>query len=158
MKLEDILKPERTILGASGASKKKVLEYISETAVIDSPSLSDRDVFEILVARERLGSTGIGNGVAIPHGRLSNSDQIIALLVLLDEPIDFDAIDRQPVDLFFTLLVPEEDTEQYLKTLATLAQVFQSAEALDAIRSAEDSSQLYETMITYYSKIASASD
>lgn len=99
MELCTILRPECTTCATPG-SKKKVLELISDLVAAQYPTLSSQEIFESLVAREKMGSTGIGNGIAIPHGRLADIDQPIAILIKCEEPIAFDAIDKQPVDIF----------------------------------------------------------
>ena len=103
-------------------SKKKILEQIAHLASEKLPHLSSADVLESLMNREKLGSTGIGEGIALPHSRLPHCEDTLGALFLLDEPIDFDSIDRKPVDLVFVLLVPEEATEQHLQTLSMLAE------------------------------------
>ncbi|WP_352288961.1 PTS sugar transporter subunit IIA, partial [Psychrobacter sp. GW64-MNA-CIBAN-0177] len=93
---------------ATPGSKKKVLELISNLVAAQYPTLSSQEVFESLLAREKMGSTGIGNGIAIPHGRLTTIDHPIAIFIKCEEAIAFDAIDKQPVDLLFALLVPAD--------------------------------------------------
>jgi len=116
MELRTILRPECTTCATPG-SKKKVLELISDLAAAQYPTLSSQEIFESLVAREKMGSTGIGNGIAIPHGRLTDITQPIAILIKCEEPIAFDAIDKQPVDILFALLVPADQCQQHLSTL-----------------------------------------
>ena len=104
-------------------------------------------IYENLIARERLGSTGFGNGIAIPHCRLEDCHQAIGALLQLDGKIDFDALDGQPVDLIFVLLVPQEATEQHLQILKMLAGKLDNAELRDALRAAPDADALYRVMV-----------
>ena len=120
MQIDHILTPERTFAGVQGGSKKRVLELIGKL-VAQHTNLDPDAIYENLIARERLGSTGFGNGIAIPHCRLEDCHQAIGALLQLDGKIDFDALDGQPVDLIFVLLVPQEATEQHLQILKMLA-------------------------------------
>lgn len=144
MDLSTLLSPDCTRRAVDGSSKKKVLELIGQLA---SPRLSGTtsfDVFESLLNRERLGSTGIGLGVAIPHGRLASANKPVAILMTLSDPIDFDAIDNQPVDIIFALLVPEDEHEQHLQTLASVAQRLNDKNCTRALRDAQSDQDLYE--------------
>jgi PTS system nitrogen regulatory IIA component len=100
-----------------------------------------------LIARERLGSTGLGNGIAIPHGRLKNGQQTIAAFMQLSTSIDYDSVDNAPVDLLFALIVPENSTEEHLNTLATLAEMFSNTETLNKLRQSSSSEEMY-TILT----------
>ncbi|WP_430461378.1 PTS IIA-like nitrogen regulatory protein PtsN [Thalassolituus sp. LLYu03] len=140
----DILAPERTLIDVPVTSKKKLLEFLAEFVAEQLDGASSDDIFDRLFSRERLGSTGIGEGIAIPHCRLAQCSEAIGILLRLSEPVDFDAIDNRPVDLVFALLVPEEATEQHLQILATLARNFSDAEYRDALRNAPDASRLYQ--------------
>ena len=124
MKITDILSPDYIACAATPASKKRALEEISELIAGNISPLSPDDIFDSLLSRERLGSTGIGHGVAIPHGRVHNVDKTVGAFLQLSNGIDFDAVDNQPVNLLFALLVPEESTDEHLKVLATLAEMF----------------------------------
>lgn len=144
MQITEILTPERTRCGVPGGSKKRVLEYLSNF-LAEQDELADPGVlFEQLLARERLGSTGIGEGVAIPHCRLPGLDQTTGILFKLDEAVDFDAIDGDPVDLVFALVVPEEDCEEHLKTLASIAEMLQDPAQRARLRSSNSDSALYQ--------------
>ena len=115
MNITDLLIPERVTCCHDVGSKKRLLEYISELLANSSLKLSQNDIFNALLSREKLGSTGLGKGVAIPHGRMTSLEKPVCAFVKLDTPIDFDASDGQPVDLIFTLLVPEDSTEEHLQ-------------------------------------------
>ncbi|MGQ4276672.1 PTS IIA-like nitrogen regulatory protein PtsN [Pseudidiomarina sp. E22-M8] len=144
MDLSSLLSPDCTRRAVSGSSKKKVLELIGQLAAPRLSGTTSFDVFESLLNRERLGSTGIGLGVAIPHGRLSSANKPVAILMTLAEPIDFDAIDNQPVDIVFALLVPEEEHEQHLQTLAAVAQRLNDKSCTRALREAHDDQELFD--------------
>ena len=146
MQIDHILTPERTFAGVQGGSKKRVLELIGKL-VAQHTNLDPDAIYENLIARERLGSTGFGNGIAIPHCRLEDCHQAIGALLQLDGKIDFDALDGQPVDLIFVLLVPQEATEQHLQILKMLAGKLDNAELRDALRAAPDADALYRVVV-----------
>lgn len=146
--IDSILTPERTIKNAPASSKKKVLEYLGSFIADHIPESSADDIYERLLNRERIGSTGIGEGIAIPHCRLKQCDKTFSVLLHLEEPVDFDSIDQQPVDLIFALLVPEEATDEHLQTLSMLAQKLSQAEYREALRNAPDSVALFTQAIS----------
>jgi PTS system nitrogen regulatory IIA component len=141
--ISQILTLERTQLGAQCTSKKRVLEHISDFLADNIPDSQSDHIYERLIAREKLGSTGIGEGIAIPHSRLQDCDDTLGALFVLEEPVDFDSIDRQLVDIVFVLLVPEEATEQHLQTLSMLAQKFNDEAFRASLRSAKTTEELY---------------
>ena len=149
MQLQTILTPERTVTGVPGTSKKRVLENIAEIICNDVSYLEPDELFSALLARERLGSTGIGEGIAIPHCRIANCTSTIGTLVKLETPVDFEAIDDKPIDILFVLLVPEEATDEHLLTLKTLAELFSQAEFRKSLRNAEHNEALYHAAIEY---------
>ncbi|MEH6651478.1 MAG: PTS IIA-like nitrogen regulatory protein PtsN [Motiliproteus sp.] len=149
MLIHGTLVRERCFFGVPGNSKKRVLERLSELICEQVPSLDAEEVFSGLVGRERLGSTGIGEGIAIPHCRLESCTETTGALIRLQEPIDFDAIDSQPVDLLYVLLVPTEATEAHLQTLAALAEMFSKAEVRNLFRDTESAEQLYKAAVDY---------
>jgi len=142
--ITDILSAERTQIDVPVSSKKKLLEYLGEVISTQLSGSTADDIFERLLGRERLGSTGIGEGIAIPHCRLKECNQAFGVLLRLENAIDFDSIDRQPVDLVFALLVPEEATEEHLQVLSMLARNFSEATFRNALRNAPDACQLYK--------------
>lgn len=145
MELSTILRPECTTCATPG-SKKKVLELISDLIAAQYPSLSSQEIFESLLTREKMGSTGIGNGIAIPHGRLTNISHPVAVLIKCEEPISFDSIDKQPVDILFALLVPADQCEQHLSTLSAMAQKLNDKLILKQLRKTQDGSELYQVI------------
>ena len=157
MRVRELLTPERTHHHLQGVSKKRLLDQVAELASQASPGLQEQEVFEALIARERLGSTGIGEGIAIPHCRLSSCDKPTGLLVSLDEAIDFDAVDARPVDLIFVLLVPEDNPEQHLKTLSHLAALFNEPSFRNDLRKATSAEHLFRTAIDSEAELQLAS-
>ncbi|WP_299790772.1 PTS IIA-like nitrogen regulatory protein PtsN [uncultured Shewanella sp.] len=145
MELSKILQPECTTCATPG-SKKKVLELISDLAAVQYPTLTSQEIFESLLAREKMGSTGIGNGIAIPHGRLTNITQPVAVLIKCEAPISFDAIDKQPVDILFALLVPADQCEQHLSTLSSMAEKLNDKQIVKQLRKTHDESELYQVI------------
>jgi len=149
MELEDILSPERCHCRLAGVSKKRLLTNISQLVAENTTELGAGEVFNALMAREQLGSTGLGNGIAIPHCRVSQCQDIICMLITLDSAIDFDALDGKPVDLLFVLLVPEQKTDDHVKTLAGLAALFNDEDFCYTIRHTQDSEDLYNIAVTF---------
>ncbi|MED5609867.1 MULTISPECIES: PTS IIA-like nitrogen regulatory protein PtsN [Pseudomonas] len=147
IRLEQILSPGRSLVNVPGGSKKRVLEQIANLVVKDLPGLDAQDIFESLVARERLGSTGFGNGIAIPHCRLTGCKAPISAILHLDAPVDFDALDGAPVDLLFVLLVPEAATEEHLELLRQIASMLDRSEVRDRLRRASDGDALYQIVV-----------
>ncbi len=141
-----MLTPERTLCGLKGTSKKRILELASEIIAEQCQSLSSEEVFAGLLGRERLGSTGIGDGVAIPHCRLGNCQEAVGYLVTLENGIDFDAIDSKPVDLIFILVVPEEACDEHLQTLASAAELFSQESVRQQLRNSSDNLSLYNAI------------
>ncbi|CAM0556850.1 Nitrogen regulatory protein [Vreelandella titanicae] len=144
MTLETILPPERVLFDVPGGSKKRVLEFYSTFIAQNIPSLDSQEVFSRLIGRERLGSTGIGNGVAIPHARSPHCNAPIAGFLKLAEAIDFDAIDGDPVDLVFVLLVPEEADDTHLSLLGQVATIMNDADTRQQLRKAASQRELLE--------------
>lgn len=148
MNIESILTPGRTLCGASGSSKKRVLENIANFICEDVTTLKPIELFDGLIARERLGSTGLGNGIAIPHCRNQSCNKIIGSLIKLENAVDFDAIDNQPVDLLFVLLVPEEANDEHLKALAKIAELFSDNRFCQQLRNCNDNASLYQLSVS----------
>jgi len=146
MLISDLLGSESIRLGVEISSKNRLLEIISEQLARDSGDLSAREIFEGLCARELLGSTGLGKGVAIPHGRVRGNHAIQASFIRLKKPLPFDAIDGEPVDLLFAMTVPENSTEDHLQLLAHVAELFSDPQLLKALREAESSSALLQLL------------
>ncbi len=146
MSITSLLATDQIFTKADISSKKKLLEYVAEKAA-DELALPQQAIFNKLLERERLGSTGLGQGFAVPHARLDNLTRAHACFVKLDEAVNYDAMDQQPVDLFFVLFIPEASTEEHLQILASLARIFSQPEVSQKIRetqSAEDIIRLIE--------------
>ena len=145
MQLVSILDPARTRCGAEAASKKRVLEILSELLVQGTTDpVTPHAVFDCLVARERLGSTGLGHGVALPHARLSQADEPVGAFLKIERGVDFDAPDGGRVDLVFGLLVPEDSTEEHLEILSQLAALFHEEELRRKLREASTGEDAFE--------------
>lgn len=154
MQIGELLSLDRVVVDADVASKKRTLELLSGLLSNSSPELSSNDVFDTLLARERLGSTGLGAGVAIPHGRLKGLDKPVAAFARLHTGIDYDAPDKQTVDLLFALLVPEECTDAHLNILAQLARLFRDEETVEQLRACTDRDSLYRTLTEWSARDA----
>ena len=143
MMINSILDRELTLCKAQGSSKKRVLENIAEFIHQHYPHIDADELFRQLTARERLGSTGIGHGIAIPHCRSNQVQTAIACLVTLKEPIDFDAHDDAPVDIIFVLIAPENASDEHLNILAGLAGLMNQADFRNNLRKSTSSDELY---------------
>lgn len=141
MLLADLLSPDRVVLDQSLSSKKAVLERAAELLALNDGAASDRDIFDALCQRERLGSTGLGHGVAIPHCRVEQSVATGAL-IRLKRPIDFDGPDAEDVDLFFALAVPAQCSEVHLRLLASIAELFGDPDRRERLRQVNDYAEL----------------
>ena len=128
------------------SSKKRVLEAISELLAEGQKRLSPNKIFEILLNRERLGSTALGKGIALPHGRIENIEKPIIAILTLENGVDFEAPDEQPVDIIFALLVPIECNEKHLQLLAALASLFNESDFREKIRGASEPIDIIQTL------------
>ncbi len=146
MNITDLITRERIVCDSEVASKKRVIEVLSELLATGQADLTARPIFDSLIGRERLGSTGLGHGVALPHGRFNQSQQAIGAFVKLKKGVDFDAIDRQPVDLVFGLLVPDHYTDEHLKILAYLAEMFSDRIFCRQLRETDSDQMLFERL------------
>jgi PTS system nitrogen regulatory IIA component len=147
--LSQILTPGRTLCRVAGVSRKRLFESIAGAISADQLSLPASEVLTQLTAREKLGSTGLGQGIAIPHCRIENCTHPLGTLITLDDPVDFDAPDGLPVDLIFVLLVPSEAHQQHLDILAGVAGLFNQQEFCRQLRGAEDAATLHRIATTW---------
>jgi PTS system nitrogen regulatory IIA component len=145
MPLTDLVSPNAVIPALKANNKKQALQEIAAKAA-ELTGQSDRAIFEILLQREKLGSTGVGNGVAIPHGKLSKLGHVFGLFARLDRPIDFEALDSQPVDLVFLLLAPEGAGADHLKALARVARLLRDPEVARKLRESSNAEALYAVL------------
>mgnify|MGYP003388323133 FL=1 len=143
MTLQNILTLDCTQCAVPASSKKRILEQICLIAAEKINDCSASDLLDSILNREKMGSTGIGNGIAIPHGRLSNTDKAIAVLLTTEKAIDFDAIDNKAVDIFICLFVPEDSTQEHLNTLQSIAQLFSDRKIAKQVRKCTDNLQLF---------------
>lgn len=154
MEISDLLAPDAVVSKLSASSKKQVLQELSRRAHI-AFGLDERKVFDTLLERERLGTTGVGAGIAIPHGKLANIDRPCGLFAKLDKPVEFDAIDDRPVDLVFLLLAPEGAGADHLKALARVSRLLRDQTTCQKLRGTESPDALY-ALLTEPATTASA--
>lgn len=142
MEISDLITPESVIPHLHATSKKQALQELAKRAAGVS-GMHERAIFDVLLERERLGTTGVGNGIAIPHGKLPNLDRLYGLFAKMDKPIDFDAIDEQPVDLIFLLLAPESAGADHLKALARVSRLLRDKSGCEKLRGTDSAEALY---------------
>ncbi|MBB6308477.1 PTS IIA-like nitrogen regulatory protein PtsN [Xanthobacter tagetidis] len=142
MPLADLIAPDAVFPMLRASSKKQALQELAQQAgaMIDR---DPRDILETLLQRERLGSTGVGNGIAIPHGKLAKLDKLVGLFARLEKPIDFEALDGQPVDLVFLLLAPEAAGADHLKALARVARMLRDPDTVEKLRATRDAKTIF---------------
>jgi PTS system nitrogen regulatory IIA component len=116
--------------------------------VAEQTGQNSTELFEYMLSREKMGSTGIGNGIAIPHARMHSSDKAVAVLLQCESPVEFDAIDNRPVDLLFALLVPDAQCKEHLKTLSSMAERLNDKQILKQLRKAQSDQELYDIMVS----------
>ena len=145
MEISDLLTSDRVVDRLPAASKKQVIQEISRRAA-EATGLDERTVFGVLLERERLGTTGVGEGVAIPHGKVADLDGLCGLFVRLDRAVDFESIDERPVDLVFLLLAQEGASADHLKALARVSRLMRDPVVRESLRDAADASALYAVL------------
>ena len=145
MLLSDLLAPQAVVPALKVNSKKQALQELAARAAATC-GRSEREVLEVLMQRERLGSTGVGDGIAIPHGKLAKCGRIFGIFGRLERPIDFDALDGMPVDLIFLLIAPENAGADHLKALAMIARVLRSPGLAAKLRATRDPSALFSLL------------
>jgi len=142
----DLLSPGRILANVRIYSKKRLLELISKTLAKKNKDLNSREIFESLCAREHLGCTALGNGVAIPHGRINGTEGVEALFLQLIKPVPYDADDGKPVDLIFALVVPKHCTTDHSKLLSNIASRFSDPKLLEQLRKATDANEIWQLL------------
>lgn len=142
MEIANLIRPHAVVPNLRVTSKKQALQELAKRAA-EITGLPERRIFEVLVERERLGTTGVGNGIAIPHGKLSELTDLKALFARLETPIDFDAIDEQPVDLICVLLAPESAGADHLKALARVSRLLRDRQVCEKLRGSESADAIY---------------
>ena len=142
MDLSDMLRAEDVLPALQAGSKRQVLQALS-THAAKATGLDERAILDVLLQRERLGSTGVGNGVAIPHGRFTGMDRVRGFFARLATPVDFDALDHKPVDIVFMLMAPEGAGADHLKALARVSRVLRDAALVEKLRATRDARALH---------------
>jgi PTS system nitrogen regulatory IIA component len=142
MEIYDLIKPESVVANFHATSKKQAIQDLAKRAA-DITGLHERAIFDVLMERERLGTTGVGNGVAIPHGKLASLDSLHGLFARLEKPIEFQSIDEQPVDLIFLLLAPESAGADHLKALARVSRLLRDKTVCEKLRGTDQSEALF---------------
>ena len=153
MDLSDLVTQKSIMPSVKVASKKQLLQVLSEKAA-DIIGLSERDIFDTIMQREKLGSTGVGNGIAIPHGKLKNVGSITGIFARLETPVDFEALDDEPVDLVFMLLAPETAGADHLKALSRIARILREPEMVSKLRATKDASALFAFLTSHPTSFA----
>lgn len=143
MKLADILSNSRVAAGVTVTSKKRALEEIAKLLALGAPSVSHVEILASLAGREKLGSTGLGHGVAIPHGRMAGVNTSVGAFIRLKHAVDYETHDGQPVDLVFGLLVPQNATGEHLQHLAAIAEKFSDEAFCVKVREAADAAAVH---------------
>ncbi|RJS92249.1 PTS sugar transporter subunit IIA [Salinisphaera sp. Q1T1-3] len=149
MNIADIVAADRVRIVPDVQSKKRALEQLAEILADGTPYLTAADVFNGLIGREKIGTTAVGDGVAIPHARLKGIDDAIGAFIQLPQGVDFEAADEAPVDLIFGLLVPESATDEHLKLLRALAEIFSADEIVADLREAGDDAALHRALLAH---------
>jgi len=142
MEIEDLITPAGVIPKLRATGKKHALQELAKRAA-DVTGLHERAIFDVLLERERRGSTGVGNGIAIPHGKLAELQKLHGVFARLDTPIDFDSVDDQPVDLVFLLLAPEAAGADHLKALARVSRLLRDRTVCEKLRGANSADAIY---------------
>jgi PTS system nitrogen regulatory IIA component len=142
MEIADLISPESVVPNLRATSKKQALQELARRAA-ELTGMHERTIFDVLLERERLGTTGVGNGIAIPHGKLSNLPRLYGLFARLEKPINFDSIDEQPVDLIFLLLAPESAGADHLKALARVSRLLRDKGVCEKLRGTDSAEGLY---------------
>jgi PTS system nitrogen regulatory IIA component len=145
MEIHDILAPDSVLTSVRATSKKQALQELSKQAS-QVTGLHDRTIFDVLLERERLGTTGVGRGIAIPHGKLPELDRLHGIFAVLEQPIEFDSVDDQPVDLIFLLLAPESAGADHLKALARVSRLLRDSNFCDRLRAAANPGELFDAL------------
>lgn len=143
MKISELLDPVAIVAELNGTGKKEVLAELTDALLKTDSSLVREDVLKVLMERERLGSTGIGDGVAIPHGKLKDIDRLLISFGLSQQGVDFDSMDGKPAHLFFLLIAPEESVGVHLKTLARISKLLKSTTVRERLQSAVDCAEIH---------------
>ncbi len=143
---DDFFSADCVVTSLDLQSKKRLLEHVADLFAASNPELQANDIFDKLIERERLGSTGLGKGIALPHARIDGLNRARGVFIKLEKPVDFDAMDNQPVDLVVALIVPSDANNEHLKILAGLASVFVDESNCDKLRKLSDKQQVIDLL------------
>jgi len=146
MEIADLITPRSVVAQLRATTKKQVLQELAKRGAVMT-GIHERAIYDVLIERERLGSTGIGMGIGIPHGRLPGIDRLCGIFARLDRPVPFDAIDDQPVDLIFLLLAPESAGADHLKALARVSRLLRDRTVCEKLRGTDNADALYALLI-----------
>jgi PTS system nitrogen regulatory IIA component len=142
MEIRDLLAPERIVANLKVTSKKQALQELSKR-MANMIGQDEREIFDLLLERERLGTTGVGDGIAIPHGKLASLDHLYGMFARLERPVNFESIDERPVDLIFLLLAPEGAGADHLKALARISRLLRDKKICEKLRGSDTAEALY---------------
>lgn len=142
MEIVDLLSGDSIVPNLKASSKKQTLQELAKLAAVVTGA-EERAIFDVLLERERLGTTGVGSGIAIPHGKLGDVDRLYGLFARLETAVEFEAIDDQPVDLIFLLLAPEEAGADHLKALARVSRLLRDKSICEKLRGADEADALF---------------
>lgn len=151
--LGDLLTPDRVVLDVTAASKRQALKGLAQQSA-DVAHRPAADLLDALIEREKLGTTGIGDGMAIPHAKLEGLDRMVGAFMRLAQPVDFDSLDDQPVDLFFLLLAPADAATEHLKALSRVARIFRNADLCEQLRRETDHEKVFDLLTDHRSSHA----
>jgi len=150
MNLKDLVSPDSIVCNAGVASKKRALELLSDLLAKQSGADNSLEIFQQLTDREKLGSTSLGHGIALPHARTELCDQAFGAFIKIEKGIDFDSPDHKPTDLLFALMVPKHHTDEHLKTLAELASMFSDESFCHNLRTAKTNTELHHQLTHWH--------
>ncbi|MBO0332541.1 PTS IIA-like nitrogen regulatory protein PtsN [Sneathiella sp. CAU 1612] len=142
MEISDLIQPQTVFADLKATSKKQALQELARRAAAVT-GCPERDILDVLIERERLGTTGIGKGIAIPHGKLPGIDKVYGIFAKLSTGVDFDSMDNLPVDLLFLLLAPESSGADHLKALARVSRTLRDKGRCEKLRGSQDADALY---------------
>ena len=149
MQLSEIINVNRIRNDVDVKSKKRALEELSQLLAQEQTNLDASEIFDSLISRERLGATGLGYGIALPHGRIKNCQKITGAFIQLTEGVDFNTSDNLPVKMLFALIVPEESTDEHLQVLALLASMFNDESFREKLQQSKDNESTYQLLINW---------
>lgn len=145
MQITEFIEPQRIHIGVKATSKKQVLEVLARNGSAET-GLAERSIFDVLVERERLGTTGIGKKIAIPHGKIPQLSDLLGIFFRLDRPVDFDSMDDEPVDLIFLLLAPEGTGAEHLKALSKISRLLRDSDRCERLRKSDSNIEVFEIL------------